>query len=142
MEVQDLFNKIYHRICDVEVPHLASTKAFVLFTKGGIPLTSSTATDVLHGGLFSAITNFARESFQRELNHFKIGNHVYLFKRTEHLLGSLVIESNDELDPKFIKVGLHELLEYLERNCPEFQTEIYDSKKIEELIIQYMNSLL
>lgn len=135
-------NRIFQKLSGDESPQNVYPKSLTVLTKGGIPLTSSSADDVLQGGLYAAITSFASDSFQCELNHIRIGRFLVFFKRTKHLLGSLIVESKKSLNPKIIEVGLNGLLEHLENNCPEFEREKYDHEKIDDLINQYIVSLL
>ena len=97
---------------------------------------------MLQGGLFAALTNYVQQCFETTLNQIKFGNHVLIFKKTKHLLGSIIINNNSEkIDTDILEVGLKELLEHLEMNCPEFEKEKYDSQKIETLVDQYITNL-
>ena len=115
-------------------------KALSIFNRGGIPLTACTSEEVLQGGLYAAITHYVNECFETELNQIKFGNNVIIFKRTEHLLGSVIIDNSDKIDPGIVEIGLNDLLKYIEKNCPEFKSEKYNSQKIENLVNQYMNN--
>ena len=92
----------------------------------------------MHGGLYAAITHYVKEYFETELNQIKFGKNIIIFKRTKHLLGSLIIDNTDQIDTKDVEIGLNDILEHIETNCPEFETEKYDSKKIETLVNQYI----
>ena len=66
------------------------TKNLTVFSKSGIPLTSSSNQDILQGGLLLAINSFVKESFDSELNQLKIGSHIIVFKHSQNLLGSII----------------------------------------------------
>jgi len=94
--------------------------------------------EILQGGLYAAITHYVKECFETELNQIKFGKHIIIFKRSKHLLGSLIMDTTDKIDAQDLEVGLNDILEHIETNCPEFETEKYDSKKIETLVNQYI----
>ena len=82
-----------------------------------------------------------QKCFETELNHIKFGNHTIIFKKSKHLLGSIIIKNTDKIDAEVVEVGLNALLEHLEANCPEFEKEKFDSQKIENLVEQYITNL-
>jgi hypothetical protein len=115
---------------------------YSIFDQGGIPLTSSSYEDILQGGLFTAIHNFVRESFNSELHQIKLGGHLILFKRSKHLMGSLIVSDNDNVDIQEAELRLNGLLLHLEHMCPELEKNQLDSDKIEYLVEQYALNLL
>jgi small GTP-binding protein len=136
------FMKIYYKISGKQLTKRLSVKGVTVFDKAGIPLTSSSNQDILQGGLFSAISSFVQESFNSELNQLKIGNHVIVFKRSQNLLGSLVLSDADNIDPKEAEEGLNELLCHLEHMCPELGSDDLEPQKIEYLLSQYASNLM
>ncbi len=116
-------------------------KALTIFNKGGVPITSCSAENVLQGGLFSALSHYVQECFETELNQIKFGNQVIIFKRSKHLLGAIIMDNTDKIAANNIEVGLKDLLEHLEANCPEFEKEKFDEQKIENLVEQYITDL-
>lgn len=117
-------------------------KNLTVFDRTGIPLSSSSNQDILRGGLLSAINSFVKESFNSELNQLKIGNRVIIFKRSQNLLGSLVLIDTDNVDTKEAEEGLNELLCHLEDMCPELGSDNLEPTKIEYLLDQYASNLL
>lgn len=136
------FMKIYYRLTGKQLSKKISTKAITVFDRGGIPLTSSSNQDILQGGLFAAINSFVQESFNSELNQLKLGEHVIIFKRSQHLMGSIVLNEKDSVDLTEAEDGLNELLCHLENMCPELEKQELDSSKIEYLVQQYASNLL
>lgn len=136
------FMKIYYRISGKQLTKRLNVKGVTVFDRAGIPLTSSSNQDILQGGLYSAISSFVQESFNSELNQLKIGNHVIVFKRSQNLLGSLVLSDSDNIDPKEAEDGLNELLCHLENMCPELGSDQLEPSKIEYLLDQYASNLL
>ncbi|MBD3226787.1 MAG: hypothetical protein GF329_01260, partial [Candidatus Lokiarchaeota archaeon] len=67
-------------------------KAVTIFDKGGVPHTSTSSDDILKGGLFAVITNFIKELFNSGLNQIKIEGNTIIFKRSNHLMGLIVID--------------------------------------------------
>lgn len=61
---------------------------------------------------------------------------------SKHLMGSIVISDQDNIDPKEAEDGLNELLCHLEHICPELAREQLDSGKIEYLVEQYASNIL
>ena len=51
------------------------------------------------------------------------------------------MDNTDKIDAQDLEVGLNNILEYIETNCPEFGKEKYNSKKIETLVNQYITKL-
>jgi small GTP-binding protein len=62
------FMRIYYRLTGKQLKKRIDIKAVTVFNKGGVPLTSSSNQDVLQGGLYAAINNFVKESFNSELD--------------------------------------------------------------------------
>lgn len=110
--------KIYYRLTGKHLTKKLNIKAVTVFDQGGIPLTSSDNQKILQGGLFTAIHSFVEESFNSELNHLKMGDNLIIFKRSKHLLGSIVVNESDNLNLKQAEEGLNELLCHLEHMCP------------------------
>jgi len=92
------FMKIYYKLTGKQLTQKTNLRAITVFDQGGIPLTSSSNEDILQGGLFTAIHNFVRESFNSELDQLKMGGHLILFKRSKHLMGSIVVSDSDNID--------------------------------------------
>lgn len=136
------FMKIYYKLTGKQLTQRTNLRAITIFDHGGIPLTSSSNEDILQGGLFTAIHSFIRESFDSELNQLKMGGHLILFKRSKHLMGSIVVKDNDNIDIMAAESGLKDLLLHLEHMCPELEKEQLDSGKIEYLVEQYASNLL
>ncbi|MBY9021112.1 MAG: hypothetical protein KGD67_08640 [Candidatus Lokiarchaeota archaeon] len=71
-----------------------------------------------------------------------MGGHLILFKRSKHLMGSIIVNDSDNVNVKELESGLNDLLAHLEHMCPELEKEQLDSEKIEYLIEQYASNLL
>ncbi len=136
------FMKIYYKLTGKQLTQKTNLRAITVFDQGGIPLTSSSNEDILQGGLFTAIHNFVKESFNSELDQLKMGGHLILFKRSKHLMGSIVVNESDDIDIKDVESGLNDLLLHLEHMCPELENDQLDSGKIEYLVEQYASNLL
>ena len=136
------FTKIYYKLTGKQLGNAVTPKALTVFDRGGIPLTSSSNQDILHGGLFAAITQYAKESFNSELNQIRVEGNIILFKRTNHLMGSIVLREEDVDNIQDAETGLGELLQHLENMCPELEQEKLDAKKIEYLVQQYSSNLM
>lgn len=136
------FTKIYYKLTGKHLSTAVSPKALTVFDRGGIPLTSSSNQDILHGGLFAAITQYAKESFNSELNQIRLDGNIIIFKRTNYLMGSIVLREEDVDNLKEAETGLSELLSHLEHMCPELEKEQLDAKKIEYLVQQYSSNLM
>ncbi len=136
------FMKIYYKLTGKQLTQKTNLRAITVFDQGGIPLTSSSNEDILQGGLFTAIHNFVKESFNSELDQLKMGGHLILFKRSKHLMGSIVVNESDAIDIKDVESGLNDLLLHLEHMCPELEKDQLDSAKIEYLVEQYASNLL
>ncbi|MHA1496900.1 MAG: ADP-ribosylation factor-like protein [Promethearchaeota archaeon] len=135
------FMKIYYRLTGAQLKKKINIKAVTVFDQGGIPLTSQSNEDILQG-LFAAINNFIKESFNSELNQLKMGGHTILFKRSKNLLGSIVINEQEGVDIAEAETGLQELLGHLEHMCPELDKDDIERDKIEYLVNQYASNLL
>jgi small GTP-binding protein len=136
------FKKIYFKLTGKELTESIKPKAFTIFDKSGVPLSSKSSEDVLKGGLFSAITNFIKESFNTELNQLKLEGHTIIFSRSENLLGSIVLENAQKIDPNEAEESLNELLTHLENMCPELKSGDVDEDKISYLMEQYATNLM
>ena len=136
------FTKIYYKLTGKRLGNAATPKALTVFDRGGVPLTSSSNQDILHGGLFAAITQYAQESFNSELNQIRLEGNIIIFKRTNHLMGSIVLREEDSDNIKEAEIGLSELLSHLEHMCPELEQEQLDAEKIEYLVQQYSSNLM
>jgi len=136
------FTKIYYKLTGKQLHNAATPKALTVFDRGGVPLTSSSNQDILHGGLFAAITQYAKESFNSELNQIRLEGNIIIFKRTDHLMGSIVLREEDSDNIKEAEIGLSELLSHLEHMCPELEQEQLDAEKIEYLVQQYSSNLM
>lgn len=136
------FTKIYNKITGKHLSKAVIPKALTVFDRGGVPLTSSSNQDIMHGGLFAAITQYAKESFNSELNQIRLDGNIIIFKRTNHLMGSIVLRVEDVDHADDAESGLSELLSHLEHMCPELEKEQMDAKKIEYLVQQYSSNLM
>lgn len=136
------FKKIYYKLTGKQLTESIKPKALTIFDKGGVPLSSKSHEDILKGGLFSAITNFIKESFNSELNQLKMEGNTIIFRRSKHLLGSIVIEESQQVDPKEAEESLDELLLHLENMCPELEAGEIDENKISYLMEQYVTNLM
>ncbi|TXT65781.1 MAG: putative Small GTP-binding protein [Promethearchaeota archaeon] len=136
------FKKIYFKLTGKELTESIKPKAFTIFDKSGVPLSSKSSEDVLKGGLFSAITNFIKESFNTELNQLKLEGHTIIFSRSENLLGSIVLDNAQKIDPNEAEESLNELLTHLENMCPELKSGDVDGDKISYLMEQYATNLM
>jgi small GTP-binding protein len=136
------FTKIYYKLTGKRIVNKVIPKALTIFDKGGIPLTSTTNEDILQGGLFAAITNFVKESFQSELDQIKIEDNVIIFKRTKHLMGSVILHQKDAINSGDAEAGLEEILIHLENMCPELDQDILERGKIEYLVKEYSTNIM
>ncbi len=136
------FMKIYYKLTGKQLTKKLNIRGITVFNQGGIPLTSSDNQQILQGGLFSAINSFVQESFNSELNQLKMGENLIIFKRSKHLLGSIIVNETDNVNLKEAEEGLNELLCHLEHMCPELEEEELDQLKIEYLVKQYASNLL
>jgi small GTP-binding protein len=136
------FMKIYYKLTGEQLSKRFYPKALTVFDRGGTPLTSTSSEDVLKGGLFSAICSFVQESFKKELNQLKIEDNIIIFKRSPHLLGSIVLDDSESVNIREAEEGLEELLYHLEHMCPELDKEDLNTEKIEYLVKQYSSNLM
>ena len=136
------FTKIYYKLTGKQLVNKVVPKALTIFDKGGIPLTSTSNEDILQGGLFAAITTFVKESFQSELNQIKFEDNVIIFKRTKHLMGSIILNQKDAINSDDAEMGLEELLIHLENMCPELEEDILKREKIEYLVNEYSTNIM
>lgn len=144
--IVDAFSKMYYKITGKLLSKRLSPKALTVFDKGGVPLTTKAGEhqdqDILRGGLYSAITSFAKESFNSELNLLKLEGLLIIFKRTKHLMGSIIIEDTENIDTREAELRLSELLEHLENMCPELDRDQLDPEKIDFLTQQFATNIL
>ena len=140
MTLPNLFGKAYKKILRKEYPNGFIPQALTIFNKGGIPLTSHTSDNILQGGLFTALNSYVQKCFETELNTIKFGNNTIIFKKSKHLLGSLIIKNTAKIKSEVFELGLNGILDYLESNCPEFEREKFNSHKIENLVEQYITN--
>jgi small GTP-binding protein len=136
------FKKIYYKLTGKELIASIKPKALTVFDKGGVPLTSQSSDDILKGGLFAAITNFIKESFNSELNQLKMEGLTIVFKRSKNLMGSIVIDDSEDHKIEEAEEGLNELLEHLENMCSELNKGKIDEGKIKYLVEQYATNLM
>jgi GTP-binding protein SAR1 len=136
------FRKIYYRMTGKQLTKKMKPKALTIFDKGGVPLTSTSYDDVLKGGLFSAICSFVRESFKKELSQLKLEGNTIIFKRSDNLMGSIVVDDAENVSINEAEEGLEELLNHLEHMCPELEKEDLDQDKLKFLVEQYATNLL
>lgn len=136
------FMKIYYRLTGSQLKKKINIKAVTVFDQGGIPLTSQSNQDILQGGLFAAINNFIKESFNTELNQLKMSGYTILFKRSKNLLGSIVLTEQDGVDLIEAESGLEDLLCHLENMCPELEKSDFEREKIEYLVDQYASNIM
>lgn len=136
------FMKIYYKLTGEQLSKRFYPKALTVFDRGGTPLTSTSSEDILKGGLFSAICSFVSESFKKELNQLKIEDNIIVFKRSPHLLGSIVLDDSESINVQEAEEGLEELLYHLEHMCPELDKEELNKDKLEYLVKQYSSNLM
>ncbi|MHA2007232.1 MAG: ADP-ribosylation factor-like protein [Promethearchaeota archaeon] len=136
------FTKIYYKLTGKQLVNKVVPKALTIFDKGGIPLTSTSNEDILQGGLFAAITTFVKESFQSELNQIKFEDNIIIFKRTKHLMGSIILNQRDAVNNDEAEAGLEELLTHLENMCPELEEDRLERDKIEYLVKEYSTNIM
>ncbi len=139
------FSKIYLKLTGKKLSKRVAPKALTVFDQGGIPLTTqegkTTDLEILRGGLYSAISSFVKESFDRELNQLKLDGYVIILKRSTHLMGSIIIEEHNSIDITEAENRLGELLAHLENMCPELDNEELDNEKIDYLTQQFATNL-
>jgi small GTP-binding protein len=136
------FKKIYYKLTGEELTTSIKPKALTIFDKGGVPLSSTSSDDILKGGLFAAITNFIKESFDSELNQLKMDNLTIVFKRSSNLMGAIVIDDSEDTKIQEAEEGLTELLNHLENMCTELSKGQIDEEKIKYLVEQYSTNLM
>lgn len=147
--ILETFSKMLDKIKKRQSSKKIIPEALSIFNQGGVMLTTTRKSEVnqevLRGGLFSAIASFIRESYNSELSQIKLKEHLILFKRTEHLMGSIVIKNSgkiDTIDTREAELLLVELLQHLESKCPELNArEEPNPEKIEELVQQFSTSI-
>ncbi len=97
-------------------------KELRIFNKGGLPLTKREEVpftkDTLEGGLIAAIAMSVNQTFQDEIHHMKIAKKLIIVKRTDQLMGSLVLDDKKHLKINRLAQELGELLEHIERAIP------------------------
>lgn len=144
--IVNAFSKIYNKLTGKRLDKKVKPKAITVFDKGGVPLTTKEgeycSEDILQGGLIAAITNYVKRSFQSELNQVKMEGHTIIIKRTNHLMGSIILEQEDQRAIQEAEEGLIELLDHIESMCPELEKNQIDSEKVDYLVQQYATNLL
>jgi len=139
------FSKIYFKLTGKSLSQKVVPKAITIFDEGGIPLTTqqgeTTDLEILRGGLYTAISSFVKESFDRELNQLKLDGYVIILKRSTHLMGSIIIEDRNSIDITEAESRLGELLNHLENMCPELKDKELNNEKIDYLTQQFATNL-
>jgi small GTP-binding protein len=136
------FKKIYSKLTGKKLSMSINLKALTIFDKNGTPLSSKSREDVLKGGLLSTITNFVKESFDSELNQLKMEGNTIIFKRSEHLMGSIVLDDSQKSDSDEAREALNEILSHLENMCPELNQGNIDENKISYLVENYATNFM
>ncbi len=146
--IVNAFSKIYYRLTGNYLSKKISPKGLTIFDEGGIPLSMAENKDnddlnqeILRGGLFAAITSFVRESYKSELSQLKLQDHIILFQKSKHLMGSIILNDNDQIDVKEAELGLRELLIHLENMCPELEAKRLNPEKIDYLVKQFATNI-
>ncbi|MGV9171480.1 MAG: ADP-ribosylation factor-like protein [Promethearchaeia archaeon] len=144
--IVNAFSKIYNKLTGKRLDKKVAPKAITVFDRGGVPLTTKEgeycSEDILQGGLIAAITNYVKKSFQSELSQVRMEGHTIIIKRTSNLMGSVVLEQENQRAIQEAEAGLVELLDHIEKMCPELQTDQYDPEKVDYLVQQYATNLL
>ena len=136
------FKKIYSKLTGKKLDMSINLKALTIFDKGGTPLTSQSKKDILRGGLFSAILSFIEDSFDSELHKLQMEGHTIIFRRSDHLMGSVVIDDSQKVDFDEAKEALNEILSHLENMCPELSEGNIDEDKISYLVENYTTNFM
>lgn len=145
--IVNAFSKIYYKLTGKKLTKKFAPKALAIYNIGGIPLITKegncmeTDLEMLRGGLYAAITNFAKESFNSELNQIKLEGHVIIFHRTKYLMGSIILDEYEGFDVVEAETGLRELLHHLENMCPEIEQNIMNKQKISYLVNEYATNI-
>ncbi|MHA1148044.1 MAG: ADP-ribosylation factor-like protein [Promethearchaeota archaeon] len=144
--IVNAFSKIYYKLTGKQLTKRSTPKMLTIFDNGGVPIATREGDfcneDILRGGLFTAITNFIKESFNSELTQLKLEGHIIILKKSQNFMGSLVLEDSDLLDLKEAEYGLSELLNHLEHIFTKVEkTEVINPEKIEILVKQYSTNL-
>lgn len=141
----DAFMKIYQKLTGKIISKSVVPKAITVFDKGGVPLTTKNgdycSDDILQGGLLAAITNFAKESYNSEINQLKLEGNIIVVKRSDHFMGCLVLDEIEGIDLNEAEVGLKELLQHLENMCPEARNNQLDPQKVDYLVQQFSTNI-
>jgi hypothetical protein len=117
-------------------------KGLLIFDPCGIPLTSSTTSDILQGGLLAAVSSFIKQSFNSELHELKLGKKVIVFKRSKNFMASIGLDEPDVIDVDETGNALHELLCYLERLFPDFEKNQPNIEKLYYLVDQFVINMI
>lgn len=143
--IVNAFSKIYYKLTGTQINKKLRPKALTIFDQGGVPLTTKEGQfcdiEILRGGLFAAITNFIKESFNSELNQLKLEGNVIIVKKSQHFMGSLIVDESNTFDLNEAELALKELLDHLENMCPEIAKNAIDSDKIDYLVKQYATNI-
>ena len=140
--IVDAFTKIYYKLTGKMLNKKAAPKALTVYNKLGMPLTTKDDDEVLKGGLLTAISDFVKESYNSELTSVKLHGHLIVIQKSKHLMGTIILEDSNKIDVDEALCGLRELLEHLEHMCPEFESENFNSDKIDFLVQQYATNIL
>ncbi|MBD3255560.1 MAG: GTP-binding protein, partial [Candidatus Lokiarchaeota archaeon] len=140
------FNRIFRILTGKGLQKNIKAKAFTIYDKGGVPLTTKEgkydSKEVLSGGLLSAMTTFVKQSFHSDLNTVKMKDYIIIIQKTNHLMGSLIIEDVEKPIVKEAEENLRLLLQHLEKLCPELKKDKLNPQKIEDLVQDYYENIL
>ncbi|TXT58439.1 MAG: hypothetical protein BAJALOKI2v1_370005 [Promethearchaeota archaeon] len=143
--IVNAFSKVYLRLTGVPLEKKLKPIALTVFNQGGVPLTTKEGEycddDILKGGLFTAITEFVKESYNSELNQLRLEGKLIIFKKTTNYMASLVIDEGQSFDINEAELGLRELLNHLENMCPSEESDNIDVHKIDFLVKQYSTNI-
>ena len=84
----------------------------------------------MRGGLFSAINSFVQESFNTELNQLKLDGLLIVFRRTKHLMGSIIMV----IIASCFLIGFNYLVDI-------FHTNLTTQKKVLFFAVSYSETL-
>ncbi|TFF89242.1 MAG: GTP-binding protein [Promethearchaeota archaeon] len=143
--IVNAFSKLYLRLTGVPLERKLKPIALTVFNNAGIPLTTKEGKcnddDVLKGGLFTAITEFVKKSYNSELNQLRLEGKLIIFRKTKHFMASLVTDANQSFDINDAELGLKELLDHLENMCSSTEFNNKDIHRIDYLVKQYATNI-
>jgi small GTP-binding protein len=116
--LEEAFIRIYYRITGEKLQRKGLLKLITICDQQGVPLATEKATSVkedLADKSLAALSQFLK-SLGDEAREINLGDDVMVVKRADRFLGSVVIESPDNLDIRDAKSGLVELLKTLEHD--------------------------